>query len=168
MGIRPSGLGLRLKSLQLHPKDAAGVGGDKCPLISGPFSATPFVFMAEIEAAAVVLAVALSGTVAVSGLRVLVAAAAVFEAFLGLNRLTFLVSRGLRLRVRALRNSGLSSSSKSSDTGCGVASLLLAADRVVGPKYPSFPLPSCSDGVGLGDMTRGVDGILCFPRPAMS
>jgi hypothetical protein len=31
-------------------------------------------------------------------------------------------------------------------------------ERVTGPKYPSFPLPT-SDGVGLGLITRGVLGI---------
>lgn len=103
--------------------------------------------------------------VAAIGLRVL---DAILEVFLGLSWATFRVSIGLRLRVRALESSGLSSSSISSSTGSGVASLLLAADRVIGPLYPSWPVPSCSDGVGLGDMTRGVDGMACFVRPDMS
>lgn len=58
-----------------------------------------------------------------------------------------------------------SSSYDSSSTGCGVASRFLA-DRVIGPLYedsPSVWLSSrlCrSDGVGLGEMTRGVAGML--------
>lgn len=101
-----------------------------------------------------------AAAVAAIGLRAL---DAILEVFLGLSWATFRVSIGLRLRVRALESSGLSSSSISSSTGSGVASLLLAADRVIGPLYPS-----CSDGVGLGDMTRGVDGMACFVRPDMS
>jgi hypothetical protein len=88
-----------------------------------------------------------------------------FAAFLDVSLAGFRVSIGLRLRVRALQRSELSSSSSSSVAGCGVATRLRAADRVVGPKYDgSRPL---SDGVGLGEITRGVEGMLCLPRPAM-
>ena len=65
-----------------------------------------------------------------------------------------LSSIGLRLRARALFSG--SEPDESSSIGGG-ALFLRAAERVMGPKYPSFPL--VSEGVGEGDMTRGVCGI---------
>lgn len=48
---------------------------------------------------------------------------------------------------------------ESSSIGGGDWSLFLRAEaRVTGGKYPSFPLPA-SEGVGDGEMTRGVWGI---------
>jgi hypothetical protein len=79
------------------------------------------------------------------------------------NLVSFRVVIGLRLLVLARRRSAPSSSSSSSSTGAGVASRLRAADRVTGPKYDSRS--SISEGVGLGEMTRGVAGML--PRPDM-
>lgn len=74
---------------------------------------------------------------------------------------TVLASMGDRLLVRALRSSGASYSSSSacSAKGCGVAALFLVDERVTGPKYSR----SGSEGVGLGEMTRGVSGTDCFP-----
>lgn len=74
-------------------------------------------------------------------------------------------SMGDRLRVRALRRSGLSDSSSSerSSRGCGVGVLLRAAERVTGPEYST----SFSEGVGLGEMTRGVSGMF-FERKDMA
>jgi hypothetical protein len=43
----------------------------------------------------------------------------------------------------------------------------LVDERVTGPKYPSFPLPT-SDGVGLGLMTRGVLGIWYWRDDSMA
>lgn len=84
-----------------------------------------------------------------------------FVGFLDVSLPSLRVSIGLRLRVRARRRSGLSSSSGSSSTGAGVASRFRAADLVTGPKYDSRS--STSEGVGLGEMTRGVAG-MGFPR----
>lgn len=78
---------------------------------------------------------------------------------------TVLASMGDRLLVRALRSSGASysSTSASSVKGWGVAALFFADERVTGPKYSR----SGSEGVGLGEMTRGVSGTDCFPRKDM-
>jgi hypothetical protein len=63
---------------------------------------------------------------------------------------------GLRLLARALFSG--SDPDESSSIGMGLCIFCLrAAERVVGPKYPSLPLSS--EGVGDGDMTRGVCGI---------
>jgi hypothetical protein len=76
---------------------------------------------------------------------------------LGVILCGLLVSIGDRLLVLALLRSGASESSfESSATGCGVdILLLLAADLVTGALYSRF---SRSDGVGLGEITRGVAG----------
>src|SRR4051794_7985368 len=143
MGMRPSGLGLRLKSLQLQPVYIAGVGGKRCPfdLVAAFSGRSPFVNGAE----------AIGVWPFATGLAV---------GFVDVSLASFLVSIGLRLRVRALRRSGLSSSSRSSSTGFGVVNRLLAADLVVGPKYDSRAAASFSDGVGLGEITRGVAGTI--------
>lgn len=98
------------------------------------------------------------GAVAVESVDVVFASAVLVTLFLDV-RLPAVgrVSTGLLLLVRALRRPGTSSSSlPSSLTGNGVASRLLAA-RVMGPVYSSA---SRSEGVGLGEMMRGVAGIL--------
>ena len=87
--------------------------------------------------------------------------AAVFL-FAAVMRCTLRVSIGLRLRVRDRLIPGLSdSSSSSSSTKCGVVRRFLAADRVTGPPYEDCEA-SISEGVGLGDMTRGVAGMACL------
>jgi len=140
MGIRPRGLGLRLKSLQLHPAYVPGVGGERCPLT-------------DFSGAAALMAPFVSGA---EGTGVCPFAFVDFVAFFDVNFVNLRVSMGLRLRVRARRSSGLSSSSSSS-TGAGVAIRFRAADLVTGPKYDSRS--SISEGVGLGEMTRGVAGM---------
>jgi hypothetical protein len=87
-----------------------------------------------------------------------------FFLFAGVMRVILRVSIGLRLRVRDRLSSGWSgsSSSKSSSTGCGVVKRFLAADLVIGPPYEDCAA-SCSEGVGLGEMTRGVAGMACLP-----
>lgn len=69
---------------------------------------------------------------------------------------------GLRLRVRALSDSTLESDvpsfSFSSSINGGDLTRFLATDLVTGPKYPSRP-SLWSEGVGDGDITRGVPGI---------
>lgn len=66
---------------------------------------------------------------------------------------------GLRLLARA-RFSGSEPDESSSMGGgdCTRCLLLRVDERVTGPKYPSLPLPA-SEGVGDGDITRGVFGI---------
>lgn len=64
---------------------------------------------------------------------------------------------GLRLLARALFSGSDPDESSSIGGGEGGRLFLRAAERVTGPKYPSFPL--ASEGVGDGDMTRGVCGI---------
>jgi hypothetical protein len=43
--------------------------------------------------------------------------------------------------------------------GSGVDAAFFFADRVTGPKYPSCDLSRDSDGVGDGEITRGVAGM---------
>lgn len=72
-------------------------------------------------------------------------------------------SMGLRLLARA-RFSGSEPDESSSIGGgdCTRFLFLRVDERVTGPKYPSFPLPT-SEGVGEGEITRGVLGIwYCF------
>ncbi len=107
-----------------------------------------------------------------AGSPLALSASGAFAGFTAVNFVGFRVCIGLRLRVRALRSSWLSelSSSSSSSTRCGVLGRFLAADRVTGPKYESCEPPSAaaaaslSDGVGLGEMTRGVPGTACLVR----
>ena len=81
---------------------------------------------------------------------------------------TVRVSIGERLRVRALRRpadeSSLLFSLSSSWTGCGVDCRFRAADRVTGPALVDDSTPASSDGVGLGEMTRGLAGTLFLVR----
>lgn len=115
MGIRPRGLGLRLKSLQDHPDGAAGWGGARCPFVVAtllPFVTTFSDFSLD---------------------AVLVAR---FE-LLGVMREIRRESIGDLLLVRDLRKPGTSSSTSSS-SGCSSSDccedviLFLAAERVVG------------------------------------
>lgn len=70
--------------------------------------------------------------------------------------------KGLRLFALALLSSELTSSSSSSiPSSIGMAETAAAfffADLVTGPKYPSCARRS--DGVGEGEMTLGVPGIV--------
>jgi hypothetical protein len=122
MGMRPSGLGLRLKSRQDQPPVEEGVGMERWP--SG--------FEEEEEGRWPLLGPAPAG----EGLRPFaVVVLAVEEDLRVVSLRRVRVSIGLRLRLRARWRSGLSSSSSSSGAGCGVAaSRLRAAERVVGPK----------------------------------
>ena len=45
---------------------------------------------------------------------------------------------------------------------------LRLAERVTGPKYPSFALALVSEGVGDGEITRGVCGIEYWREDAMA
>lgn len=127
MGIRPSGLGLRLISPQLQPRAEAG---DRCPFVSLPFGVkSPASFF-----------------------------------FAGVKPLILRCFNGLRLLVLALLRSAKVSSSGSASCSSLIAPcaarLFFFADLVTGPKYPSFcsALSVVSEGVGLGEMTRGVAG----------
>lgn len=174
MGIRPRGLGLRLKSRQFHP-EVPIVGGARWPLgVIAPRSGS-------------------SSGVAPSGCTFLEAREGLL--LLGARLLdlrVFLV--GLRDLVRALlllspRSSVVSDSDTSSMFSCIIAAgpvdddaptpaaawRRFAADRVTGPRYESGGSSSSSsssrrrrrwrsEGVGLGEMTRGVAGTTGFPR----
>lgn len=137
IGISPKGLGLLLKSLQLQPDFA--LVGDRCP-----FVAFPFVLL-------------------VSSGRSLSVGLGDFFAALTVEVADFRRLRGLRLLVLDLSNSiaessgSVSPSSIPSSMGSVCADNLFLADLVIGPKYS--PLWDNSDGVGEGDMTRGVAGI---------
>jgi hypothetical protein len=78
---------------------------------------------------------------------------------------------GLLLLARALLS--VSEPDESSSIRGGLCAPLncclffLVGERVTGPKYPSFPLPT-SDGVGLGLMTRGVLGIWYWRDDSMA
>jgi hypothetical protein len=61
---------------------------------------------------------------------------------------------GLRLLALALFSGSELEESSSMGGGDVTTRCLRLAERVTGPKYPSFPL--VSEGVGEGDMTRGV------------
>lgn len=147
--MRPSGLGLREKSRHDHepPPNMEVVGvladvGERWPFDAG----LPFV------------AVSSCGFPPELGLLVVFLLA-------GVIRVILRASIGLRLRVRERRRSSggsESSSSRSSSTGFGVPRRFLAADLVTGPPYEVCAV-SRSDGVGLGEMTRGVAGMACFP-----
>lgn len=143
IGIRPSGLGLRLKSRQLQPGDIADAG-DKWPLDA---TMLPFAGTSPADDA-------FFGVVFVLGVSVGMA----------VRPESLREAMGLRLLVRALRRSGpssCSSSSKCSSTGCGVLTLFLTDDRVTGAEYVSCDEAASSrrsEGVGLGDITRGVAG----------
>jgi hypothetical protein len=107
--MRPRGLGLRLISRQLQPLFA--LDGDKCPFV---FSTTTTSGEAtDIDASAFV-----------------------FERALTLRDLIGLLLFALDLR-KVGSESGSSSSCISSLIGAGGATRLFAAERVVGPKYPS-------------------------------
>lgn len=99
------------------------------------------------------------GAAAVESVEVVFASAVLVVLFLDVRRPAVgRVSTGLLLLVRAFRRADTPSSSlPSSLTGNGVASRLLAA-LVMGPVYESSA--SRSEGVGLGEMIRGVAGIL--------
>lgn len=116
MGIRPSGLGLRLKSRQLQPVGVAGWGGARWPLVVVP----------SRVAVAVAVAAMMPSCSALCG---------VFDDVLGVMRGTARESMGERLLVRDLRSPEalalLSSSSLSSSTACCVGAFLRL--RVMGP-----------------------------------
>ena len=63
-------------------------------------------------------------------------------------------SIGLLLLALALFSGSELDESSSMGGGDVTSRCLRLAERVTGPKYPSFPL--VSEGVGEGDMTRGV------------
>jgi hypothetical protein len=131
MGIRPSGLGLRLMSLQFQPELA--LAGERWPFDA---FALPFVGSCAGEAA-VPLCVALLAAISPAGLRDL---------------------REDLLLDLALPMSLLESSSISSSIAAWADALIFLADLVVGPKYPSCNSSFTSEGVGDGEMTLGVAG----------
>lgn len=128
MGIKPSGLGLRLKSLQLQPLLA--LVGDRCPFVVSPFGVTSTGLFGILE-----------DVIALAGVR-----AAIFMGLLLFD---------LALLNSAFTSS---SSSRSSLIGSGVVACFFFADLVTGPKYPSDELSRGSEGVGEGEMTLGVAG----------
>jgi hypothetical protein len=68
---------------------------------------------------------------------------------------------GLRLFDLALRSSALESVSSSISSSIGACeAAFFFADLVTGPKYPSCEVSLVSDGVGEGEITLGVAGIL--------
>lgn len=107
--MRPSGLGLRLISLQLQP--GLAFEGERCPFIAFPFGVIGGGLFAEDAT----------------------------NAFAAVRPLTFRTLIGLLLFDLALLNSALGSSSSpnSSSIGTGDVTLFFAADLVTGPKYPS-------------------------------
>lgn len=145
IGIRPSGLGLRLRLLQYADPNPCvlALAGER----------SPFSFGAPL------------GVLTSSGFRlvglftvIVLAALELMPPFIVIL-VGFRSICGLRLRLRARESSG--SSSCVSPVACSsIASTELKRcvfDLVAGGKYPSFVL--LSDGVGEGDMTRGVLGI---------
>lgn len=142
MGINPRGLGLLLSSRQLQrPLDA--LIGLRWPF-DVPFASATSTFRR-------------TGLPAADGIPD-------FEliAVKPLIRLLFMPvpSRtGLRLLARA-RFSGSRSEPELSSSGIvgDFAREPRAIERVMGPKYPSLLL-GVSEGVGEGEMTRGVEGI---------
>lgn len=132
IGIRPSGLGLRLISLQLQP-DPLALSGERWPFIALPFGTR---FDWGVAASLAVDFV----VVRAAGFRVLI---------------------GLRLLGLALLSSALTSSSSSISSliaVCAAALCFFLADLVIGPKYPSCD-SRVSEGVGEGLMTLGVAGM---------
>lgn len=134
MGIRPSGLGLRLISLQLQAELA--LAGERCP-----FDAFP----CPLKAAAGV-----DSFFSVAG--------ALPVLLVGLGNLRDLKGLLLLLFVRALPTSPLESSSTSSIGACD-ATLFFLADLVIGPEYSSWKSSLLSEGVGEGEMTLGMAGM---------
>jgi hypothetical protein len=133
MGIKPSGLGLRLISLQFQPKLA--LAGERCPFDTFPL---PF------------------ATAGIGGVSITVCVAEVL-ATVRPDILSTL--KGLLLLDLALLKSLLESSSISSSIGVWAATLFFLADLVMGPKYPFCDSSFTSEGVGEGEMTLGVAGI---------
>jgi len=127
--MRPSGLGLRLISLQLQP--GLALAGERWPFVAFPF---PF----GVNSIGAGLGVATVATVAFAEVRPVI----------------FLVFIGLLLRDLALLNSALESelSSISSIIGACCAIAFFLALLVVGPKYPSCA-SLASEGVGEGEIT---------------
>ena len=135
IGIRPRGLGLLLKSRQLQPELA--LAGERWPFVSGRF---PF------------SAAAIASFFGVKG---------VIDGLADVSPAIRLFLSGLLLRDLALRSTLESvSSSISSSMGAGDDDAFFFADLVTGPKYPSFDDSLDSDGVGEGEITRGVAGTL--------
>ena len=135
MGIRPSGLGLRLMSLQLQPELA--LAGDRWPLDIFPL---PFITSG-------------AGDISVAGC--VTALAAVSPDSFRARPDVLLLDRALSMSLLAL---SISSSTPSS-IGTWAAAFFFLTDLVVGPKYSSCDSSFTSDGVGEGEMTLGVAGI---------
>jgi hypothetical protein len=132
--MRPKGLGLLLRSRQLHPEVLA-LDGERCPFSAAPFGSVEMFFLD----------------------------AALVEVFDSVKLLIFRTLRGLRLFDLALLKSGFESKSSSSILSsifAGVPVRLFVEERVIGPKYPSLDPSWPSEGVGDGEITLGVDGII--------
>jgi hypothetical protein len=129
IGIRPSGLGLRL--ISRHPLLLPGIS--RCPF-AVPFVSTASAFRrAGLEGVTVAVLPEVRGAI------------------------RFLPSTGLLLLVLARFSGSEPELSASSYMAVGeVMPFARDIDLVIGPKYPSFALPSV--GVGEGDITRGVRG----------
>lgn len=121
--MRPRGLGLRLKSLQLQPRGVAGAGGARWPFTS----------VVAVVVGVVVLPLATIGSDGLTTSGRLVDEELDFRRD-EVRRRIRAVSMGERLLVRDLRVCGASSSSSViSSRGRGVAARL-AAERVTGGK----------------------------------
>lgn len=148
MGIRPRGLGLRLKSRHVQPAKL-GSGGARWPfvVVAFPLSGLLTEGIAVVASAAAADSSSTSSTILEE------------DGFLGrrgVMRWMARVSMGERLRVRDRRWPGVSSELLSSSCRvCDAALRFLAAERVTGPCEMSS---SCSDGSGDGEMTRGLAG----------
>lgn len=131
--MRPRGLGLRLRSRQLHPVLLA-LEGERCPFVGAPFEVVAESFF-DKEASV---------------------------GFVSDKLLIFRTLRGVLLFDRARLKSGFESSSSSSTLSSifpGVLIRFLVDERVTGPKYPSWDDSWVSEGVGDGEITLGIAGI---------
>lgn len=149
IGINPNGLGLRLRLRQYEdPNPWPGgyaLAGDRNPFASpfgAPFETPSFVFLL-VGFAAVTAGISGFAPEEIPPFAVIL---------VGLRSIC-----GLLLLLLARESSGSISSWPSPCSSIGSTELKRCVfDRVVGGKYPSFPL--VSEGVGEGDITRGVLG----------
>jgi hypothetical protein len=133
MGINPKGLGLLLRSRQLHPVFTA-LDGDKCPFVALPFAVVGRLLPEE------------TATLALASDNPLI-----FRTLIG--------SLLLDLALLSSRLGSDSSSSTPSSICAGALMRFFADERVTGPKYPSWAPSRLSEGVGEGEITLGVAGI---------
>lgn len=141
MGIRPSGLGLRLKSRQLQPGVAGDLGGARCPFVltsAAPFESSSVSSLGR-AAAPFRRPSCSDGTTSSALFFASLVDFALAGVAAGVRPGTFLDFIGLRDRARARRSSGSESSSIVSWNGIEGEDTpretwrLRAAERVTGP-----------------------------------